>query len=99
MGRLIRNLMAAESQKKTIFEVELPVALEQLGVTMQQFVDFCILCGCDYCDTIKGIGPANAIRLILEHGNIETILENKKESWKMPPEGAFNYKDARTCFL
>ena len=23
---------------------------------MDQFIDFCILCGCDYCDTLKGIG-------------------------------------------
>lgn len=21
---------------------------------MEQFVDLCILCGCDYCDSIKG---------------------------------------------
>merc|ERR1712134_22289 len=42
---LIRNLMAAESQKKTILEVSLQVALEQLNVTMDQFIDFCILCG------------------------------------------------------
>merc|ERR1712048_1002779 len=55
---LVRNLMAAESQKKTILEVSLAVALEQLNVTMDQFIDFCILCGCDYCDTIKGVGPS-----------------------------------------
>merc|ERR1719408_1227715 len=74
--RLIRNLMAAESQKKTIFEVELPVALEQLGVTMDQFIDFCILCGCDYCDTIKGVGPSTAIKLIIQHGSLEKVLES-----------------------
>jgi hypothetical protein len=28
--------------------------LEGLGLTMDQFVDLCILCGCDYCDTIRG---------------------------------------------
>merc|ERR1719243_412001 len=54
---LIRNLMAAESQKKQILEVNLEIALEQLNVSMDQFIDFCILSGCDYCDTLKGIGP------------------------------------------
>ncbi len=28
--------------------------LEGLGLTSDQFVDLCILCGCDYCGTIKG---------------------------------------------
>ena len=27
--------------------------LSELGLTMAQFVDLCILCGCDYCDSIK----------------------------------------------
>jgi flap endonuclease-1 len=29
--------------------------LEELEITMDQFIDLCILCGCDYCDSIKGI--------------------------------------------
>merc|ERR1719506_2819688 len=61
---LIRNLMAAESQKKTILEVSLERVLEQLNITMDQFIDFCILSGCDYCDTIKGVGPQTAFKLI-----------------------------------
>ena len=30
--------------------------LEGLGLTQDQFIDLCILCGCDYCGTIKGAG-------------------------------------------
>lgn len=41
-----------------------------------QFIDLCILLGCDYCGTIKGIGPKRAIDLIRQHGSIEEILEN-----------------------
>ena len=47
--------------------------------------------GCDYCDTIKGVGPKTALKLIREHGCIENVLKHldgKKyvvpESW-MPP--------------
>ena len=29
--------------------------LEGLSLTPDQFVDLCILCGCDYCGTIKGM--------------------------------------------
>merc|ERR1711904_348458 len=63
---LIRNLLAAESAKKTIFEVNLNIALQQLGVTMDQFIDFCILSGCDYCETIRGVGPSTAIKLLMQ---------------------------------
>merc|ERR1719437_379809 len=92
---LVRNLMAAESRKKTILEVSLQVALEQLNVTMDQFIDFCILCGCDYCDTIKGVGPSTAIKLIIQHGSLEKVLENT-EPEKIPQN--FNYQAARDFF-
>jgi len=95
--RLIRNLMAAESQKKTIFEVELAVALEQLGVSMDQFIDFCILCGCDYCDTLKVVGPSTAIKLIMQHGSIEKILE-EIDAEKTPVPANFRYQIARDLF-
>lgn len=39
-----------------------------------QFVDLCILCGCDYVDSIKGIGPITALKLVQEHGCIESEL-------------------------
>merc|ERR1712151_748966 len=92
---LVRNLMAAESQKKTILEVSLQVALEQLNVTMDQFIDFCIFCGCDYCDTIKGVGPSTAIKLVIQHGSLEKVLENT-EPEKIPKN--FNYQAARDFF-
>jgi len=73
---LIRNLMAAESQKKQILEVNLERALEQLNISMDQFIDFCILSGCDYCDTLKGVGPSTAIKLLVQHGTLEKVIEH-----------------------
>merc|ERR1712070_420382 len=92
---LIRNLMAAESQKKQILEVNLARVLEQLNITMDQFIDFCILCGCNYCDTIKGVGPKTAIQLIIQHGSLEKVLENT-EPEKIPAN--FRYQAARQFF-
>jgi len=91
---LIRNLMAAESQKKQIYEISLELILEQLGI-MDQFIDFCILCGCDYCDTIKGVGPSTAIKLIMSHGSLEKVLESL-DSEKVPEN--FRYQAARDFF-
>ena len=34
---------------------------------MDEFIDLCILCGCDYSSLIEGIGEINAYKLIKEH--------------------------------
>jgi flap endonuclease-1 len=39
-------------------------------------MDLCILLGCDYCDSIKGIGQKRALDLIKQYRNIETILKH-----------------------
>lgn len=92
---LIRNLMAAESQKKQIVEVNLAVALEQLNCSMDQFIDFCILSGCDYCDTLKGVGPSTAIKLLCQHGTLEKVIEELGPE-KVPAN--FRYQSAREFF-
>ena len=51
--RLVRNLCAAASAKLPITEYEHEKVLEGLKLTADQFVDLCILCGCDYCGSIK----------------------------------------------
>lgn len=93
---LVRNLMAADALKRTILEVNLSRVLEQLNITMTQFIDFCILSGCDYCDTLKGIGPSTAIKLLFQHGSIEKVLENIEKE-KIPAN--FNYTVARDFFI
>merc|ERR1711972_232021 len=93
---LVRNLMAAESQKKQILEVSLERVLEQLNITMDQFIDFCILSGCDYCDTLKGVGPSTAMRMIVQHGSIEKVIENL-DADKVPTAN-FRYQAARQFF-
>merc|ERR1712087_1056205 len=92
---LVRNLMAAEAQKKTVYEVTLERALEQLNISMDQFIDFCILCGCDYCDTLKGVGPSTAMRMLVQHGTLEKVLEVLGPE-KVPAN--FNYHAARDFF-
>mmetsp|Transcript_40730 Transcript_40730/g.97758 ORF Transcript_40730/g.97758 Transcript_40730/m.97758 type:complete len:466 (-) Transcript_40730:272-1669(-) len=75
--RLIRNLFAPAQMQRPILDICLSVALEQLNITMEQFTDLCILCGCDYVkepQTIKGVGPAMAIRLISTHGSLEKAV-------------------------
>lgn len=78
---LIRKLTFANQSSKgaQIQTMNYKKAIEGLGLTHDQFVDLCILLGCDYCDSIKGIGPKTALKLIREHGSIEKILPAVKD--------------------
>ena len=51
---LLRNMMASEAKKMPIREIHLDKVLETLCLSHSEFVDLCILMGCDYTDSIKG---------------------------------------------
>ena len=94
---MMRYLTVSEAKKLPIAEYTLSKILEDMEFTMDQFIDMCILLGCDYCDSIKGIGPKKALELVKEHGNIETILENiDQEKYKIPENWTF--AEARELF-
>ena len=41
-----------KSKTNPVTEVSLGPALDELGLKYKEFVDFCILCGCDYTGSI-----------------------------------------------
>ena len=53
--------------------ISIDVVLKQLNMTHDMFIDFCIMCGCDYNTNIPNIGPPRAYTLIMKHQNIENI--------------------------
>ncbi|GLU00184.1 hypothetical protein SLE2022_175670 [Rubroshorea leprosula] len=53
--RFLRHLMDPSSRKVPVMEFEVEKILEELNLTMDQFIDLCILSGCDYCESIRGI--------------------------------------------
>jgi len=57
-----------------IIEYALNDVIQHLNLNFEQFVDMCILCGCDYVDRLHLIGPKTALKLVTEYDNIETIL-------------------------
>lgn len=75
---LLRHLNAGDQKKNPITELSLEKALEGMELSYAEFVDLCILLGCDYCEPIRGMGPKNAFALIKEHHNIESIQEALK---------------------
>eukprot|EP00854_Cymbomonas_tetramitiformis_P007940 gene7940-9433_t len=95
--RVTRNLMVPEAQKKPILEFNGEKMLEQLDMDMDKFIDMCILCGCDYTATIRGIGPSGALKNIKKYGSIEKIVENLDPSKYGIPED-WPYAEARKMF-
>lgn len=51
-----------------------------------QFIDLCILLGCDYCESISKIGPIKAFKLIKKFKCIEVIFEQIDRSKHIVPE-------------
>lgn len=97
-GRImLRNYAVYQN---TVMEYNLDVVLEKLELSYSEFVDLCILCGCDYTGTIKNVGVERAYRFIKKHRKIETVLAMEiKDSTYFAIPADFNYRRARELFF
>ncbi|KAK4991418.1 Elongation of fatty acids protein 2 [Elasticomyces elasticus] len=96
---LLRHLTFSEQRKEPIQEIHLDRVLEGLEMDMNQFIDLCILLGCDYVDPVKGIGPKVALGLVREHKNLEAIVAYIEKTGKYTLPDDWPYADARLLFL
>lgn len=94
--RFLRHLMEPASRKMPVMEFEVDKVLEGLGLSMDEFIDLCILCGCDYCESIKGVGPQTALKLIRQHKSIDNVIKHLKEKYQVPED--WPYAEARKLF-
>lgn len=92
---LLRNMNAAESKKLPIHEFDLKLLLEGFKMSIDEFIDLCILLGCDYCDSVKGVGPQRAFSLIQKHRNIENIIKHE-DKLEIPKD--WKFEEARLIF-
>ncbi|CAL8093724.1 unnamed protein product [Calicophoron daubneyi] len=95
---LLRHLTFSEARKLPIQEFNLSSILSGLDVTMDQFVDLCILLGCDYVDTIRGIGPKKAVDLLQKHKSIDGVVKNLDQT-KYPVPEDWPYTEAKKLFI
>ena len=86
---LVRNL---NSKKEPISEINLEKVLEEMKITMDEFIDLCILLGCDFSKSIKGVGQVKAFKYIKDKSTIEEVLKQvekdnlKKQKYVIPEE-------------
>lgn len=89
-----------------IVQIKLSDILTEMDVTMDQFIDICILCGCDYTGNIQNVGPHKAFNYVKAFNNIEGVLEfinkenendKKKQKYNYDEEN-FLYAESRVAF-
>lgn len=71
-GLMIRDM---NNKKEPLTEITREKMLADLGLTNEEFIDMCILCGCDYSAKIEGIGPVKAYKFVQDMHTIENIVE------------------------
>ena len=85
---VVRNLGSTGKRKvpgkaayvsKTPEHISLTDSLKQLEITREQLIDVAICIGTDFNEGIQRVGPKTALKLILKHGDINSMLreENK----------------------
>ncbi|KAF4676988.1 Chloride Channel [Perkinsus chesapeaki] len=60
--------------------VERAAVEEALGLTCEEFVELCVLAGCDFASRLPNLGFIVACRAIRDHGSIENYLEFRREN-------------------
>jgi len=65
-------LMIKEFDEKLTI-IHLDKVLTGLKMNFDTFVDLCIMCGCDYNNHMKGLGPAKAYKLLMTYGCYNNI--------------------------
>ena len=93
--KIIRNLT---SHNISTTEINLNNLLSHLELNQDEFIDFCILLGCDYCQGISEYKPNIIFEYFSKYKTIEKTLElMKNDNMNVPDE--IQYKDTKKYFL
>lgn len=93
--KLIKNLF---SYKKNPVELNLDIILNELKLSYNEFIELCILFGCDYCKRITNINSNELYNIYLEEKNIEKTI-NKLNNLGYYIKNNNNYKLIKDYFM
>lgn len=77
---LFKDMLCFMAKDKKVKVINLKRSLVRMELTMDQFIDLCVLIGCDYCKHLKGIGKKSAYNLIKKHGSLREVLKYLKKN-------------------
>ena len=80
---LFKDMLKFMRKNNPIKVISLNKTLTSMKLSMNQFVDMCVLMGSDYCENIKGVGPKTAYKLISEKGSLEKVIKHLKKINKL----------------
>ena len=77
--KLIRNCTDRSIKRRDIVSVfDYEKIISDMELTKDQFLNFCILCGCDYCSPPPKLGSVSALKLIKKYDSIQDIINDTK---------------------
>jgi flap endonuclease-1 len=71
-------LTKIDSANDSCVQICIEDILEELEITYEQFLDLCIMFGCDYNKNIPKVGIETSFKYIKQYGSIDGIKENTK---------------------
>jgi flap endonuclease-1 len=91
-NKIYRNLTSYKKDKMIIMK---DVVLNELQLNYEQFVELCILFGCDYCDRLRDIKPEIIYNYFMKTKNLlKTVELMKKDGYYIPDMSDYQiYKD------
>ena len=105
---LIRNLSKSrkrkiqnrwQTMKVNVEKIDLRENLKSWGVDIFQLVDMAILIGNDFNQGVRGIGPKNALNLIRQHGNVESVVKRNRDKYDFTGLNKTLIDEVREIFL
>ncbi len=93
--KIIKNLISLKNKPQ---EINLSIVLEKLNLSYNEFIDFCILLGCDYSSGISNINYQTIYKYYSETKNInETLFNLKKNNFNVPDK--LDYEHIKEYYL
>ena len=95
-NKIVRNL---SSYKKDCYEIDLNKILNKLKFNMENFIDFCILLGCDYCKGLNDIKTNIIYKYFIHTKNVNKTIKLLKSDGYFVDNIEKDYVKARNYFL
>ena len=95
--KMIRTCLDKSIKRRDVVSIiNLETILKEFNMNMEEFTDMCILCGCDYCPTIPGVGTVRSYNHIRNYKSIEKLIESGK--CNIPEDFLKRYSLSRDLF-
>ena len=96
--KMIRSCLDKSIKRNDVISViDLNTLLTDFKMEIAEFIDMCILCGCDYCPSIPKVGTIRSYNYIKSYTTIESLIESEKCP-NIPQDFKDKFKTARDLF-